>query len=225
MVGLFDSGSGGLNTVRYIKEDAPDVDLVYLIDRARAPYGIKTEKELVRITSDNIEKLIDRGARRVLIACCTASTVHSLLPPEHKGVSIPIIKDVAKHAKNATRIGSIGVIATSHTVSTHAFRDELPDCSVSELALTELVSLIDAGLSDKTVTEQQFKAIEAMIKPILLTKIDTLILGCTHFPSLVKTIEKIARPYGVHSVIDSARVGAELLAEESRKQYVNKNAV
>ena len=91
MVGLFDSGSGGLNTVRYIKENAPDVDLVYLIDRARAPYGIKTEKELVGITSENIERLLDMGATRVLIACCTASTVHPQLSHGLKIISIPIV--------------------------------------------------------------------------------------------------------------------------------------
>ena len=79
MVGLFDSGSGGLNTIRYIKEHAPDVDLVYLIDRKRAPYGIKTQEELTAITNENINTLCDMGAERVLIACCTASTVHPLI--------------------------------------------------------------------------------------------------------------------------------------------------
>ena len=217
MVGLFDSGSGGLNTVRYIKANAPDVDLVYLIDRARAPYGIKTEKELVKITSDNIKRLSDMGARRVLIACCTASTVHSLLPEEYKSISIPIIKEVANRAKNATRTGAIGVIATRHTVSSHAFKGELNGYRVSELALTELVGLIDSGLSDESVTKDDEARLSAMLEPILSSDIDTLILGCTHFPSLIKTIEKLTRPYGVHSVIDSARIGAELLAEESRK--------
>ena len=217
MVGLFDSGSGGLNTVRYIKENAPDVDLVYLIDRARAPYGIKTEKELVGITSENIERLLDMGATRVLIACCTASTVHPQLSHGLKSTSIPIVQAVADCAKNATRIGSIGVIATAHTVNSHAFKNALTGCSVSELALGELVSLIDSGLSDDTIGEQEEEKLGTMLEPILTRGIDTLILGCTHFPSLIRTIEKIARPYGIHSVIDSARTGAELLIKESRK--------
>ena len=217
MVGLFDSGSGGLNTVRYIKENAPDVDLVYLIDRARAPYGIKTEKELVGITSENIERLLDMGATRVLIACCTASTVHPQLSHGLKSISIPIVQAVADCAKNATRIGSIGVIATAHTVNSHAFKNALTGYSVSELALGELVSLIDSGLSDDTIGKQEEEKLGTMLEPILTRGIDTLILGCTHFPSLIRTIEKIARPYGIHSVIDSARTGAELLIKESRK--------
>ena len=216
MVGLFDSGSGGLNTVRYL-EEAGDVDLVYLIDRENAPYGIKTKKELIGITERNIRHLVDMGAECVLIACCTASTVHSLLPSEYKSISLPIINEVARRAKSATRLGTIGVIATAHTVNSHAFKNALDGCRVNELPLTELVGLIDAGLSDQSITDEEKRRLSEMLRPILSSGIDTLILGCTHFPSLVKTIQGLARPYGIHSVIDSAYVGAELLAEESRR--------
>ena len=99
MLGLFDSGSGGLNTVRYVKELSDDVDLVYLIDRENAPYGIKTEKELISITKANIDRLTDMGARRVLIACCTASTVYQELGEKYKKMALPIIDAVAKRAK------------------------------------------------------------------------------------------------------------------------------
>lgn len=219
MVGLFDSGSGGLNTVRYVKEYSPDVDLVYLIDRARAPYGIKTERELVEITKENIEALLDRGAERVLIACCTASTVHSLLPNELRSLSIPIIDAIAKMAKNSTRIGRIGVIATERTVRSHLFKTALSGCEVHELALTDLVTLIDGGLCDTSIDGEGKIALEQMLLPLLKRDIDTLVLGCTHFPALIKTIENITRPYGVRTVIDSARIGAELITEAQRKLY------
>lgn len=216
MVGLFDSGTGGLNTVRYIKRHAPDVDLVYLIDRARAPYGIKTEGELVKIASENIERLSEMGAERVLIACCTASTVHELLPTKLQNISIPIISEVARRAEISTRIGRIGVIATPHTVNTHAFRDALTVNEVYELALPELVTMIDRGLNDATVTKDEKAHIEAMLMPLLLRKTDTLVLGCTHFPALKKTIQKLARRYGVRTVIDSAQIGAQLLSDTIR---------
>ena len=216
MVGLFDSGTGGLNTVRYIKRHAPDVDLVYLIDRARAPYGIKTEGELVKIASENIERLSEMGAERVLIACCTASTVHELLPTSLRSISIPIISEVARRAEISTRIGRIGVIATNHTVNTHTFKDALGDNEVYELALPELVSMIDHGLNDATATKDDRVRIEAMLMPLLLKKADTLVLGCTHFPALKKTIQKLARPYGVRTVIDSAQIGAQLLRDTAR---------
>ncbi|MBQ7343605.1 MAG: aspartate/glutamate racemase family protein [Clostridia bacterium] len=220
MVGLFDSGSGGLNTVRYIRE-AVDVDLVYLIDRENAPYGIKTKKELVRITERNIRRLLDMGAERVLIACCTASTVYKSIGKEYREKAIPIIEAVANTAKYSTRSGRIGVIATKRTVDSHAFSRALPGCKTYELSLGELVGMIDSGLSDETVTEADEVRLEKMLKPVLAKNIDTLILGCTHFPSLKETARKIASRYGVTSIVDSARVGADLLIEASEKLNLN----
>jgi glutamate racemase len=220
VVGLFDSGRGGLNTVRYLRA-AGDVDLVYLIDRENSPYGIKTEKEIIEITKRNIDRLSDMGAERVLIACCTASTVYDKLSTEHKERAIPIIDAVAKAAKNSTRSGRIGVIATKRTVDSHAFENALTGCKAHELVTGELVGLIDGGLSDETVTADDEARLEKMLIPVLTKDIDTLILGCTHFPSLKQTIEKISSRYGAISVIDSARVGADLLIEVSRKQNVN----
>ena len=211
MLGLFDSGMGGLNTVRYLKASGDDQGLIYLIDRNNAPYGIKSEKELIEITKNNIKSLTGMGAKRVLIACCTASTVHSLLPMQEKEVSIPIIDAVAKEAKKQSRSERIGVIATEHTVSSHAFKNALDGCFVKELALSRLVGLIDGGLSDNTATEKDKKMLEDMLFPILSENIDTLILGCTHFPALISTIGKISEKHGAIKIIDSARVGADIL--------------
>ena len=220
MVGLFDSGSGGLNTVRYLQATG-DVDLVYLIDRENAPYGIKTKKELIGITERNIQRLVDMGAECVLIACCTASTVYRSLGKEYREKAIPIIEAVANAAKNSTRSHRIGVIATKRTADSHAFMRALAGCKTYELALGELVGMIDSGLSDETVREDDEKRLEEMLKPILVKDVDTLILGCTHFPSLKKTALKIASHYGVTSVVDSALIGAELLTEASRKLNLN----
>ena len=211
MIGLFDSGCGGLNTVRYLKETEDDLDLLYLIDRENAPYGIKSEKEILEITKNNIKVLTGMGAERVLIACCTASTVHNLLPKEQKSVSIPIITAVADEAKRLTRTGRVGVIATDHTVTSHAFRNALDGIYVSELALGALVTKIDSGLCDENITERVKIELEDMLRPILTADIDTLILGCTHFPSLVGSIKRITERYGEIKLIDSARVGADIL--------------
>lgn len=218
MVGLFDSGTGGLNTVRYVKEISDEIDLVYLIDRKRAPYGIKSEKEITAIAEDNIKELRDRGAERVLIACCTASTVHHLLKDEYRKISIPIIEAVAKTAKKATRSGRIGVIATDRTVSSHAFLRALTGLYVRELSCRELVGMIDGGITDKTVMRADIDRIRNMLLPVLTSDTDTLILGCTHFPALKSTIEEIASHYGIKNVIDSAHVGAELLISESKNK-------
>ena len=214
MLGLFDSGMGGLNTVRYLKLSGDDCNLIYLIDRNNAPYGIKSEKELVEITKNNIKTLTGMGAKRVLIACCTASTVHSLLPREERLASIPIIDAVAKEAKRRSSGGRIGVIATERTISSHAFRDALEGYFVKELSLSRLVTLIDGGLSDHTATENDVKALEDMLSPILSENIDTLILGCTHFPALILTIGKILEKYSETEIVDSARVGADILKQQ-----------
>lgn len=221
LIGLFDSGSGGLNTVRYIKESAKDVDLRYVIDRNNAPYGIKSEKELIEISEANIAYLTDMGCERVLIACCTASTVHGKLKEKYKKASIPIIDAVAKAARRASPNGRIGVIATNYTVSSHAFGNALGECT-RELSLSDLVEMIDCGLSDRTVTENDVITLEKMLLPILQKNIDTLILGCTHFSSVRKTVSYIAKRYGVTNIIDSAKEGALLLADTSDKRTRNK---
>ncbi len=211
MLGLFDSGSGGLNTVRYIKANLHDIDLVYKIDRANAPYGIKSEKELIEIVENNVHELQDRGAEKILIACCTASTVHDKLANEYKSASIPIIKPISKRAMRVSKTGRIGVIATDRTVSKHAFRDSMPYCSVSEIASQELVKLIDDGLNDNTVTEKEKQLLSRIISPLKGKHIDTLILGCTHFPALKLSFSEICRPIGIKHIIDSAIVGAEAI--------------
>ena len=211
MLGLFDSGRGGLNTVEYLKKTGDGDDLIYLIDGNNAPYGIRSENEITDIAKENIRLLRSMGAERVLIACCTASTVYPLLPEEYRSVSIPIINAVADAAKYATRRGRIGVIATEHTVSTRAFSRALDGYAVRELALSELVPLIDLGLSDGTATDSDVGMLHGMLEPILGENIDTLILGCTHFPALKGTIQKIANEYGDIRIIDSARVGADTL--------------
>ena len=211
MLGLFDSGRGGLNTVKYLKDAGEDRDLLYLIDRENAPYGIKTEKEILKITENNVKALTGMGAQAVLIACCTASTVHHLLPDEERKVSIPIIQAVANEARSVTRRGRVGVIATDRTVSSGAFTKALPGLSVTELALGELVRRIDGGLSDATATTDDVLRIEDMLLPVLRKDIDTLILGCTHFPAIYNTVCGIAAKYGDVAIIDSARIGADTL--------------
>ena len=197
--------------MKYLKDAGEDRDLLYLIDGENAPYGIKTEKEILKITEKNVKALTGMGAQAVLIACCTASTVHHLLPDEERRVSIPIIQAVANEARSVTRRGRVGVIATDRTVSSGAFTKALPGLSVTELALGELVRRIDGGLSDVTATDEDISAIENMLIPILREDIDTLILGCTHFPAIYNTVCGITAKYGDVAIIDSARIGADTL--------------
>ena len=221
MLGLFDSGSGGLNTVRYLKELAPSVDLVYKIDRENAPYGIKKKKKLIEIIENNIEELASRGASKSLIACCTASALYEDLGEWHKTVSIPIIHPVANAARVSSENGRIGVVATLGTVSSHTFARALIDRSVFEVEAQELVGLIDGGLCDATAEKNDIKMLRRIILPLARKNTDTLILGCTHFPALYGSFVKVCHPLGIKNVINSAQIGAmELLkhAEDDERK-------
>lgn len=217
MLGLFDSGSGGLNTVRYLKELAPRIDLVYKIDREHSPYGIKSKKELIGIIEGNIDELIDRGAEKILIACCTASALHGELTDYHRAVSIPIISAVASAADTATESGKIGVLATAGTVRSHAFARALPERTVFEREAQELVGLIDGGLTDGSVTPYHEELLRRLVTPLAGRNIDTLILGCTHFPALYHSFARVCHPLGIKNVIDSAKIGAMTLSEIAEK--------
>ena len=209
IVGLFDSGSGGLNTVRYIKAKGSKIDLVYHIDRKNAPYGIKSHEEITRITEENIKELASRGAQRVLIACCTASSVFPLLSDGERLIAVPIIDPTAKRAAKITKTKRIGVIATNATALSGAFemsvKSILPDASVFTEPTQELVSLVERGARDERISQRDVEYVKSILSKIIAKRPDVLILGCTHFPRLEGTIRKIA----CCETVSSALIGAE----------------
>ena len=118
MIGIFDSGVGGLNAYYELKRLLPDEDFIYLSDRKNAPYGTKSEDEIIALTRADIKRLKNAGARKILIACCTASSIHHKLDDEERQISLPIITPAAEiAAKSAKRIL---VIATEHTAKSSA---------------------------------------------------------------------------------------------------------
>ena len=213
MLGLFDSGSGGLNTVRCLKKMAPNVDLVYKIDRENAPYGTKKKDQLIKIIEKNIEELATRGASRSLIACCTASALYEELSEWHRSVSVPIIHPVADAARSVSKNGRIGVVATLGTVRTHAFARALSDKTALEVEAQELVALIDSGLCDATADKTDINMLRRIVLPLARKNTDTLILGCTHFPALYDSFVRVCHPLGIKHVINSAFIGARTLLE------------
>lgn len=211
MLGLFDSGEGGLNTVKCLYEYGINDGLVYLIDRANAPYGIKSEKELVLTVNENIRHLKSLGATRILIACVTASTVYDLLDEDCRRLAIPIIKPIADAAEKASENKRISVIATNRTVNTHAFKKAITVAEVFELATQELVKMIDSGICDNNADDNVIRKIKHLVSPLFEAEADTLILGCTHFPALKGVIGEIFAPYGVKNIINTAKIGANTL--------------
>jgi glutamate racemase len=195
VLGIFDSGVGGLTALREIRRIAPSVDLCFLADGANAPYGTKTRGELIRLVCDDVDFLRKEGCERILMACCTASAAHKHLPEDIRRIAFPIIPAAAKETALATRSGRVGVIATESTVKSKEFLRELykyPQIkSVFQLPVQELVALVEGGTVDTRVSIARRERIAELLLPMRRAEVDTLIMGCTHFPHLEATISGI----------------------------------
>ncbi|MBR4835935.1 MAG: aspartate/glutamate racemase family protein [Clostridia bacterium] len=176
MIGVLDSGRGGLVAYKELRRLMPRADITYLADRKNAPYGNKSPGEILHLTERGIRRLWDMGCEIILIACCTASSLHEMLPEELKKVSIPIITPTARLCEGSR---SVLVIATEHTARSRAFSREIKrfsDASVREIPMQPLVDLIEWGRDTRSAVERIIKMCEGY---------DTLILGCTHFSHLL----------------------------------------
>ena len=216
MLGVLDSGEGGENAVKELRLLAPRSDLVLFKDKKNSPYGRKSRDELKDIVSVGIERLIKEGCDRVLIACCTASTVHSELPHRPKELSTPIILPTATRARELSRAGKIALIATDATVRSHAFADYLGDELVGELAASHLVDEIERGARDGLISRQLCEYLCSLMLEVAGTGADTLILGCTHFVRLSGEITRIYKSITGRKItlVDSAKEGAGAILRE-----------
>ena len=210
MIGIFDSGVGGLSAYSEVRRLLPREDIIYLADKKNAPYGTKTKEELLALTKKDIKRLLSLGAKKVLIACCTASTVYSELDEELRALSVPIIVPTARVAANRGNI--IAVIATERTVLARAFSTEIhkfsESASVFEFPEQRLVSLIEKGSRDGCITDECKDIISKIGKTVVSIGADTLILGCTHFSHVEG---ELARLIPNVRILSPARLGAREL--------------
>ena len=211
MIGVFDSGVGGICAFREIRRLMPREDMVYMADRKNAPYGTKTKEEIIALTKADIKRLKAVGATRILIACCTASSVYDCLDGEEKEISLPIIKPAAEKAARGAR--GIAVIATEGTVRSGAFSYELSrltDAPVSEFACQRLVALVEGGCRDGRLNGECQGELDRIAELVKAVGADTLILGCTHFSHLENELRQRC---GVRTV-SPAREGAIALVKQ-----------
>jgi glutamate racemase len=209
VIGVFDSGAGGLAAINEIRKIAKDADVCFLADRENAPYGTKTLEEITRFSKRNIEKLLSFGAEKILIACCTASAAYERLSEFEKSLSLPIIDVSAKRAVELTKNGRIGVIATERTVKEKAFAKAVLSISktanVFELAAQDFVGLVENGARDGNLSDSDKTKIASVLLPLRDKGIDTLILGCTHFSHIEKEIRRILGIKTVNPALEGAR--------------------
>jgi len=220
-VGVFDSGIGGLTVVREIRKLLPREDIVYLGDTARLPYGTKSIEAIIEFSIQNTEFLIARGAKFIVVACYSATS--AALDTLQRKFDVPIvgvIKPGVKKALEVTRTGRIGVIGTSLTIYSgayeKAFRKIRAECEILGRACPLFIPLVEEGWLDHPATDL---IAQTYLKSLKEDNIDTLLLGCTHFPLLMNPIRKVM---GDISYVDASReVSAELKAEFENRQLLN----
>ena len=207
-IGVFDSGVGGLTVFREIARLLPHHSLIYLGDSARVPYGTKSAETVTRFSLQAASYLIDRGIGMLVVACNTATA--AALPALQESLKIPVIGVVEPGARAAVERthGRIGVIATEGTVRSKAYTKAIarldPRVEVIESAAPLFVSLAEEGWANTHVARE---VAEIYLSPLLDAGIDTLVLGCTHYPILRGTIEQVVG--GDVAVVDSAETTAE----------------
>ncbi|MBU1616882.1 MAG: glutamate racemase [Candidatus Margulisbacteria bacterium] len=195
-IGVFDSGVGGLTVLKEIIRQLPGEDVVYFADTARVPYGNRSPEEILSFNREIIRFLVKRGVKMVIMACGTSSSLaYPVIKDEFAIYLVSLIEPGAEEALAATHSGKIGVIATSGTVNSGAYEKAIktlnPDLLVYSQACPLFVPLVEGGCED---TEEARKAAREYLTPLLNDKIDTLVLGCTHYPHLSKVIREVAGP-------------------------------
>lgn len=224
-VGVFDSGVGGLTVVREIMRQIPNEKIIYFGDTARVPYGSKSKETITRFSRQIVNFLRTHHVKTIVIACNTASAY--ALDELEKEIDIPIIgvvKPGALAASEVTRNGKIGVIATPATISSHIYNEYIeeinPGVTIYEKACPLFVPLVEEGLWIDPVTDEIARR---YLAELIDLDIDTLILGCTHYPLIRSTLGRIMGEK-VTLVNPAYETAIQLRSLLQEKNLLNKNA-
>ena len=191
-IGIFDSGVGGLTVARSILDQLPNESTLYIGDTARGPYGPRPLAEVREFALESLDFLVEQGVKAIVIACNTASA--AMLRDARERYSIPVIEVIqpaARRAVAATRSGKIGVIGTRATIDSAAYLDAFaaaPHLDITSISCPLFVEYVERGeTSGEAITE----IARNYLAPFIEAKIDTLVLGCTHYPLLTGVISYV----------------------------------
>ncbi|MBE7038846.1 MAG: glutamate racemase [Ruminococcaceae bacterium] len=217
-IGVFDSGVGGLSAVKEIIKKMPDENIVYFGDTGRVPYGTRSNETITKYAISDMKFLKSHDIKLVVVACGTVSTV--ALPTLKDEFDIPIIgvvEPAAISACNATKNKKIGVIGTSGTIRSNKYEEQIksimPDALVKSIACPMFVPLVENNMAD---SEAAYLIAKDYLEDFISMGIDTLVLGCTHYPHLKNTIKKVLG--NDVTLIDSGAATADFVLE-----YLTKN--
>jgi len=194
-IGIFDSGYGGLTVARAVLDQLPHEPVFYLGDTARAPYGPRPIAEVRKYALECLDQLVEQGVKMLVIACNSASS--AMLRDARERYSVPVVEVIhpaARRAVAATRNGRIGVISTMATKTSRAYEDAMaavPNVKLTTQACPRFVEFVEEGL---TGGEELIKVAHEYLDPVAAAEVDTLILGCTHYPLLTGVISYVMGP-------------------------------
>ncbi len=210
-IGIFDSGVGGLTVVKEIIAQLPGEDIIYLGDTARVPYGIKSAQTVIRFSVENTEFLLRFDVKLIVIACNTASSVS--LPYLKKKFNLPfvsVIEPGAKAAVRLTRNHSVGVIATPATIASGTYQHQIKEMNSKISVYTQSCPLFVPLAEEDWISDEITMLIaQRYLEELKQKQVDTLILGCTHYPLLSKVIAEVMGE-GVHIVNSGYEVAKEM---------------
>jgi len=212
-IGVFDSGIGGLTVVRQLRRVMPREDFVYLGDTARVPYGTKSPETVIRFACEDTQFLVQENVKAVVVACNTASAW--AIPTLERSFDVPVFGVIlpgSRAALEGTKTGRIGIIGTTSTIRSQAYVKAIlsRDDSVRVVARScpLLVPLVEEGWVRHKVTKSVLKE---YLAPLLKQRIDTLVLGCTHYPLLKPLLAEVVGKQV--KLVDSAEACAEHVQE------------
>jgi glutamate racemase len=217
-IGIFDSGIGGLTVLHSIARLLPNERLIYLGDTARGPYGTKSAETVTGYAFENTDFLVEKGIGLLVVACNSASAVAlDALTARYALPVVGVVEPGARAAAATTRNGKIGIIGTEATIASGAYSCALralrPDVEVYTRACPLFVALAEEGWVDNDIARQTGTVYLASLKT---SGIDTLVLGCTHYPLLKGTIGEIMGPHV--ALVDSADATAQVVKDTLAEQ-------
>jgi len=195
-IGIFDSGVGGLTVARAIIDQLPNESVLYVGDTAHSPYGPKPIADVRRYTLEVLDEMVAQGVKMLVIACNTASSAMLRDARERYtlGLGIPVVEVIqpaVRAAVRQTRSGRVGVIGTVGTIGSRAYDDAFaaaPQLKISSRACPRFVEFVEAGV---TSGDELFAVAEEYLAPLREAKVDTLVLGCTHYPLMSAAIQRV----------------------------------
>jgi glutamate racemase len=191
-IGIFDSGVGGLTVARAVLDSLPHEQVLYMADTARQPYGPKPIADVRRFALECIDSLVDSGIKALVIACNSASA--AMLRDARERYDIPVvevIRPAVRRAVATTKNGHVGVIGTQATVTSGAYEDAFaaaPHLKIFTQACPRFVELVEAGI---TTGREVVEVAHDYLDPMVATGVDTIVLGCTHYPLLAGAIQYV----------------------------------